>query len=197
MKQMRWLLGLVLLIAVSPQGVDAVIDPTPNSLGVYFDQNADSREVFVGPSMPFFAYVILTNPTYSDVWGFEFGYSIDGADLPNQMFRLQNTLPPNSIDLGNSADFVAGDYVVGLADPLPGSPAVILVQWQFMLLTPTVAGITLSSSTVQSIPDGLPAYEAGGVVVPLVLENNCTLINQDCGLAIEARTFGAVKTLYR
>ncbi len=75
----------------------------------------------------------------------------------------------DSVDLGNSVDKLSGDYVVGLASPLPGAPAKTFITWQFMLLSPMTVEIFLGPSNVQSIDDGLPAYEIGGSILPLGL----------------------------
>ncbi|MCB1183121.1 hypothetical protein KDM41_06795 [bacterium] len=180
----------------------AVIDPAPDVVGVYFDPNADTREVFVAPNVPFHVYVILTNPTHPEIWGFELGYELTPSGPAGTLFRLGRILPPDSINLGIDDDILAGSYVVGMAAPLPGAQAVVLVQWQFMLLTNMAVYFQLGPSEVQSIPDGLPAYEAGGVIVPMGLSFGCWTpgsgsVNEECGLATEESTFGAVKALYR
>lgn len=195
-------IGLFCVVALYAAGAGAVIDPAPDRVSIYFDWNADLASVFVGPSTPFFAYVILTNPSSAEIWGFEFGYTVTPSRAPAQVFRLFSSLPDLAVDLGTNVDPLAGDYVVGLAEPLPGAPAVVLVTWQYMILAPMTLEMQIGPSAVESIPDGLPAYEAGGTIVPLGLAVACmapgeALVNTECGLAVEATAFGAIKTLYR
>ena len=156
----------------------------------------------MGPSVPFFAYVTITNPTASGVYGLEVGYDIVSTGGTALMFRLANTLPAGAVDLGNSTDLFHGDYVVGLANPLPGAPAVQFITWQFLLLAPQTVEIFLGPSFVQSIQDGLPAYEIGGSILPLGLSSGdagapVATINGTGPVAVEDASFGSVKSLFR
>ena len=44
-----------------------------NSIGIYFDWNADMGSILVGPGIPFYAYVIITNPTKQEITGLNSG----------------------------------------------------------------------------------------------------------------------------
>jgi hypothetical protein len=194
-------LVVLLLVSLMATTAFAVIDPDPNMLGVYFDTTADMNCVAAGPSVPFFAYVTITNPT-NDVYGLECGYRLESSAGPGMMFRLANQLPAGAVDLGNSTNLMAGDYVVGLANPLPASGAVQFITWQFLLLAPQSVDIFLGPSTVQSIDDGLPAYEIGGSIRPLGLSTGgvnvpVASVNGDCPVAVEETSFGSVKSLFR
>ena len=197
----KWLLPiLVCLVATS---AFAVVDPDPDMIGVYFDPTADDNCLMIGANIPFFAYVTLTNPSAPEIWGLEFGYRLTvPAGLEGLIFRLANSVPEFAVDLGNSIDPLFGDYIVGLGTPLPGTPAVQFVTWQFMILTPMPIEIYLGAAAVESIPDGLPAYEAGGTILPLGLATGglgfpVATVNGDCPVQIEQSSFGSVKSLYR
>ncbi|MFT7700335.1 MAG: hypothetical protein ACI8S7_002178, partial [Candidatus Krumholzibacteriia bacterium] len=117
-------------------------------------------------------------------------------------FRLAATLPAGAVDLGNSTDITLGDYVVGLATPLPASSAVAFVSWQFLLLAPISMEIYLGPASIESIADGLPAYEIGGSILPLGLSTGgsapvATVNTGECAVANEAASFGGVKSLFR
>ncbi len=196
-------LVVLLMVSLMATSAFAVVDEDPDMLGVYFDANADQNALDIGPSIPFFAYVMITNPSAAEVHGLEFGYNLT-TTAPGSLFRLLNALPAGSVDLGANTDLMVGDYVVGLASPLPGSPVVPFVTWQFMLLVPQTVEIFLGSSVVPAIDDGLPAYEIGGTILPLGLSTGdpaagipVATVNGDCPVAIENASFGSVKSLFR
>jgi hypothetical protein len=196
-------LVVLLLVSLMATSAFAQIDPDTDMLGVYFDMGAMDNCLTVGANIPFFAYVTITNPSAAEVHGLEFGYRVT-TTAPGSLFRLLNSLPAGAVDLGNNTDLMVGDYVVGLASPLPGSPVVPFVTWQFMLLVPQTVEIFLGSSIVPAIDDGLPAYEIGGSILPLGLSTGdpaagipVATVNGDCPVAIENASFGSVKSLYR
>ncbi len=194
---------VLLLVSLMATSAFAVVDEDPDMLGVYFDANADENSINPIVNVPFDAYVMITNPSAADVWGLEFGYDIVvPAGFEGLFFRLSNSLPAGSVDLGVSDDKLSGDYVAGLATPLPGNPATTFVTWQFMLLSPMTVEIFLGPSNVQSIDDGLPAYEIGGVILPLGLSTGganvpVAVINGLGPVAVEEASFGSVKSLFR
>ncbi len=144
-------------------------DPAPDHIGVYFDTDATSTDLESTPGVPFHAYVIVTNPTGASVGGAELGYRLDvPAGSEGALTRLGHDGPFQSVDLGNSEDPRQGDYIVGLATPLPSTATVVLVTWQFVLAEDVPVSILLGPASVQSIDDGLPAYLAGDAMVPLI-----------------------------
>ena len=193
---------VLVLISLMATSAFAVIDPDTDMLGVYFDLNADSNCLDMGPSIPFMAFVTITNPSATEVHGLEFGYNLLNSGGPGTLFRLANILPAGAVDLGNSVDLVVGDYVVGLASPLLGQAAVQFVTWQFMLLVPQTVEIFLGPSSIESIADGLPAYEIGGSILPLGLSTGgpataVATVNGECVVAVDNASFGSVKSLFR
>ncbi|MDX2473594.1 MAG: hypothetical protein QNL91_07760 [Candidatus Krumholzibacteria bacterium] len=197
-------LVVLLLVSLMATSAFAVIDPDTDMLGVYFDTTADNNCTTAAESIPFFAYVTITNPSAAEVHGIEFGYSLISSVGPGKMFRLLNTLPSGAVDLGTNTDLMLGDYVVGLAAPLPATEAVQFVTWQFLLLEPQMVEIYLGPSTIQSIDDGLPAYEIGGSIQSLGLSTGqpsagvpVATVNGDCAVAVEDASFGSVKSLFR
>ena len=196
-------LVVLLMVSLMATSAFAVVDEDPDMLGVYFDLNADQNAINVGASTPFFAYVMITNPSSVEVHGLEFGYDVvPPAGLEGMMFRLLNSLPAGAVDLGTSTNLLSGDYVVGLAQPLIGEPATTFITWQFMLLTPMSVDIYLGPSSVQSIEDGLPAYEIGGTILPLGLSTGgvntpVAVVNGVGPVAVEEASFGSVKSLFR
>lgn len=201
---MRCLLGIfAVILCASP--VAATIDPDPDQLGLYFDLNADQNCLTIGPSEPFFAYVTITNPSAAQVHGLEFSYRLSvPEESVGLIFRLANAMPPGLCDLGQSTDVMEGEYVLGLAAPIPGDGAnVVMITWQYMLLELITVDFYFGPASVQSLPDGLPAYEIGGTVLPLGLASGdvnlpVASVNGDCrAVRTETSTFGRVKSLYR
>ncbi|MDX2472548.1 MAG: hypothetical protein QNL91_02475 [Candidatus Krumholzibacteria bacterium] len=192
--------GLFLFVAVFVLHLPALAGAQTNEVGIYADPFGGSSELFGPPDVPFNAYVVLTNPSNIPVWGFEFGYTMALND-PSALFRLQNVLPPVAIDVGDNSNLLSGDYVVGLATPLISDVAMVLVTWQFMLTSPQTVFMELGPSRIPSLPYDLPAYEAGGTIVPMTLAPTCwgtrIHVNESCPLPVEEQAFGAVKALYR
>ena len=197
-------LVVLLMVSLMATSAFAVVDPDTDMLGVYFDTAADQNCIDAAANVPFFAYVTITNPSSAEVHGLEFGYSIVSSAGPGLMFRLANNLPAGAVDLGTNTDLFAGDYVVGLANPLPGTPAVQFVTWQFLLLAPQSVEIFLGPSSVPSLDDGMPAYEIGGAIQSLGLATGgvdvpVATVNggANCPVATEETSFGSVKSLFR
>ena len=161
---------LLLCCLVNIGLAQATIDPDQNKIGVYFDQAAEVNALPAqANSVPFNVYVCITNPSEAEIHGLEFGYNIVvPAGMEGMIFRLANNLPAGSVDIGNNANILTGDYVTGLASPLPGAASVPFVSWTFMILVPGLSmDFYITESAIPSLPEGGPAYEAGGYVVGL------------------------------
>jgi hypothetical protein len=91
-------LVVLLLVSLMATTAFAQIDPDTDMLGVYFDMGATDNCLTIGPSVPFFAYVTITNPSAPEVHGLEFGYNLVSTGAPGTMFRLLNSLPANAVD---------------------------------------------------------------------------------------------------
>lgn len=153
---MKSCLAVILLVLVINPAF-AVVDPGPNSLGVYFDLEAESNYLDVDPATVFSAYVTLTDPTWDHVRAFEFGYELMvPSGMEGSIFRLAEILPPCSIDI-EWRDPLGGDYIIGMGLPYPTSEATVLVQWVFLLIAPMTIEYYLGPSSAPSVPDNLPA----------------------------------------
>jgi hypothetical protein len=196
-------LVVLLLVSLMATTAFAQIDPDPDGIGVYFDMAATQVSYDATVNVPFFAYVCITNPTAAEVHGLEFGYQVNvPAGLDGLFFRLLQTVPAGAVDLGNSTNKLMGDFVVGLASPLPAAASVPFVTWQFMLLTPMSVEFYITGSTVPSLPGGEPAYEIGGSIRKLQQSTGgdgfpVATINGPAPVAVEETSFGSVKSLFR
>ena len=196
-------LVVLLLVSLMATSAFATLDPDPDGIGVYFDLNGEINETFVGVNVPFFAYVTITNPTAAEVHGLEFGYSIvTTPGFEGSFFRLANGLPAGAVDLGNSTSPGLGDYVVGLASPLPAAAAVPFVTWQFLMLADFTMDFYIGASTVPSLDPAVPAYEIGGSILPLQQSTGgastaVATVNKFAPVATEESSFGSLKSLFR
>jgi hypothetical protein len=201
MKSLQTLL-VVCLVATS---AFAVIDPDPDMMGIYFDLDANDNCLTISPSIPFNAYLILTNPTPSGISAYEFGLEVViPAGMENLVFRLANyPYWGPSPGFPDYPGLLGGDYFVGLASPVPASPSTVLHVWQYMLLSPVWMEMFIHSTSEPSIPGELPivltdegilmqvGLSTGGPDIPVAT------VNRDCVVGVEGASFGSVKALFR
>lgn len=205
-------LVVLLLATLVASSAFAVVDPDPNGIGVYFDTNADDNCLMIGASIPFNAYLILTNTTAPTVSAYEVGYiNVVPAGMEGMLFRLASTIANGAVsglDLGDSSNILEGDHIVGLAAPLVASEATVLHAWQFMLLSPAVTmEMFISSASQSSIPGIYPvilnaddstlfqAYHSSGLEGDMAVAK--VNMGEDCVVSVEEASFGSVKSLFR
>jgi hypothetical protein len=178
-----------------------VADPDVNSMGIYFDLNADVFETVAPVYVATPVYVILTNPDFDAVYGFEFGYTVEG--LGGSLFSGITFAGTGPIDVGG----VAGNHIVGLGAPMPTSPATLLATLTYIFLSSDTMSWTLTGSTPNStvgsvtpnvllandfiLPCGLSAGLVDGA--PQV----CAINNGGGVVAVEEASWEGVKSLYR
>jgi hypothetical protein len=178
----------------------AVVDPDTNSMGFYFDTNADVFEMASSPYINVSAYVILTNPDFGSLFGYEFGYSIMG----NHMVSGTMLAGVGPIDVGG----MAGNHIVGLAAPMPATPATILCTLSIFLLDTMPVSFTLTGASPGSVSGvNLPSVLlAGDVIISIGLSSGledgvnpvpCAFINATGIVATETASWGQIKSLYR
>lgn len=204
---MRTHMALLILLALTVPQASAVADPDPDGIGVYFDMSADILQIMMEPGVPFFAHVILTNPSAGDLLAYEFSYRIEvPLGLESMFVRLGLLFP----------DFVPGDITLPFYDifddeialgpfpsaHIPGSPAVLLLTWQFLLLVPMDASFYLGPTSGENGSTGQMAYETEtGFVTMNPSTGNpefpVATINGDWVIPVTETTFGSLKALYR
>ena len=174
----------------------AVVDPDTNSMGFYFDANADVYEFFAPPFTMVQVYVILTNPDFNALIGYEFGYNIVGNYMLSGTI-LMGTAP---IDVGGGL----GNHIVGLAAPMPTTPATILCNLVIFLMDPLPVAFTLSGSVPSSVGSNLPAVLLVDHVITSIGTSSFVgeplvnaYINGTGVVDIDEASWGQVKSLYR
>ncbi|MCP4144451.1 MAG: hypothetical protein GY752_04110 [bacterium] len=198
------IVALVLLVGALPGF--ATVDPDPDQIGIYFDYNADVTCIDTVPFLPFWAYVMVTNPTNPEIWGVEFSLCVEVfGGTEDMLIRLSeqweggsSSIPPFDID------WCADGVMQGFAYPvLPQSGNTLMVSLQYMLVSDIAVNFYLGPAANQSIPDGLPAYLGpGGLVHPLGISSgspDLPVASVNCCFVVDSEltTFGKLKCLYR
>ena len=187
--------------------VRAQVDPDPDMIGFYFDQNATVYCTFAPVGEPFTAYLCLTNCTApSGVSGWECRPWITPG-----IFVLSWYLHGNAVNSG-----IPPDIIVGLGNPLPWASSIVLMDVEVGVFIPGVIEFKVYPANAHSLPpnpDGcaLPAYAVGddpsdlrslgfsagydpATCEPYV----CAVINGECSPAATAEsTWGGIKAMYK
>jgi len=193
---MKYLLTIMLLFLISGPAF-GVGSPCPDMLGIYFDMNGDDNCLNIGASIPFFAYLVATNPTPDRINAYEFGFNnAVPAGMEGMVFMLSSHIGNgivDGVDVGNHTP-LGGDYIVGLASPLPATEATVIHSWQYMLLAEIPVEMYIFQSSKPSIPgtspvlqdaDGSRLYQVsqstGGPYIPVATVNSeCFPLDTSC-----------------
>ena len=176
-------------------------NPFNNNIGIYLNTAATGSCGAIGAGVPFTVYVMVTDLTNPEVWGWEAKFSFENVTL------LGETIHGSYINAGTRQ----GEYIVGLSDPLPVvNGRAILMDLQLIVLQyfndPTLASNVYIDGIYFSLVDnGQPAYlaEPGGTGVALwqaIDGPETPQLSMNCGCApvgVEENTWGTVKSLYR
>ena len=193
---MRYLAILIACVACAlPAG--ATVDPDVDQIGVYFDLNADETCLEVDPNGLFSVYMIVTNPSATEVQGIEASLCWSGTAM-----RIQLTWYENWIGI---FDTLCQGFHVSFYEPVPfvGSN-VPLVRIDYILTGESEVEFYLGPEGPQYDPDGLPEYmDASGNIYPLGVSSGdrslpVAVVNGDCDVvSTTGKTFGDVKSLFR
>jgi hypothetical protein len=155
---MKKLVVLLLASLFVVNVASAVVDPDTNSMGFYMDANADLYEFATAPYVIVPVNVILTNPDFEALFGYEFGYQIVGNHMVSGT-ALRGTGP---IDVGGGP----GNHIVGLAAPMATTPATILATLSIFVLDANPISFTLFGATPNSVVgSNTPAVLLAGDVI--------------------------------
>lgn len=197
-------LVVLLLATLVASTAFAQIDPDSDMMGIYFDVGATSNCTDAAPSVPFFAYLCVTNSTAEAINAYELGKSVVGAN--GAIFMLASNIAngvASGVNVGTELP-ESGDLIVGLATPLPTAGGVTIVHsWQYLLLAPATLDMFIGASSAPSLPGGLPVVQ--GTDTGLMTVGTSTgdpsipvaTVNGDCVVAVEDASWGSVKSLYR
>jgi len=192
----KWVVFLAMSSLLVGANAMAQIDTGENGIGMYFDEGATINCDNPGAVGALDLYLCLTNITSPDgISGWECRIEItQGVYILETV--LMGYLP---INFGS-----APDYIVGLGEPLPWAPSMVVGVFTFGVFMPDPIEIFIKPVVNPSIP-GVPAYADGAnsdILIPLVQSTGgpdipVGVINGDCPVANEDATWGSVKSLYR
>ena len=196
MKRMLLLILTGLLIA---NVASAVVDPRPNMMSIYFDTNADTIERIVPAFAPAPVYIMLTNPEFSVIHGYEFGYSIEG----NHLFAGIELAGAAPLDVGG----FDGNHIVGTGAPLAMMQANVLATLTIIPLDDAPVIFTLKGANPNSLGGVFPnVLLADSLVIPMMLSVGldydgsylpCAFLNEMHPFATVEASWDEVKSLYR
>ena len=193
---MKTSFALVLLILANAPVAQSVIDPGDNVIGAYFDLDADTDCIEgVDLNTPLPIYIILTRPTFSELYGFEFGIDY-GSNLILMDRFFANS---QSLNIGSGDNFI-----VGFGSPTATEDATLLVTLSMLHMgtTNSPSQFILSGSQPSSLdPDYPTVLLADDELLSTGLHSEYRpytyLINGRCGFEDQEIAWDQVKSLYR
>ena len=190
-----WVVFLAMAAMLAFGNAWAQVDPAENGIGIYFDEGATINCDSPGAVGPVDMFLCLTNiTTPGGVSGWECR-----IDITEGFFILNMVLRGSAVNAATPPEFT-----VGLAQPLPWSPVIVVADMTVGLFTPDTVELYIGPTFNPSIPD-VPVFadgddpsnllplsqSTGGADIPVMV------MNGDCPVANEDETWGSVKALYR
>lgn len=192
---MKRLIMLALILIAAPTAF-GVLNPEDDVIGPYFDLEADvdcMEGIELNAQFPI--YIILTRPTFGELYGFELG-----LEYGNNLIRLTETFANDqALNVGSGDNFI-----VGFGSPTSTDEATLLVTIS-MLHMGTVNSpsyFIVRGSEPSSLDPAFPTVlladaELRSTALHSEFRPLTNLINGRCGFEDEERTWDNVKTLYR
>ena len=189
-------LVVLLMVMVMATSALAIVDPDTNSMGFYFDTEANMPcDDTVTPYATVLVALTLVNPDFDELFGFEAGYHLEG---PAQVLSVE-FMNPQALNVGTNQNMI-----VGFGSPTVTSPVttVALVSVLYLSSTNEAVDFMLHGTTPSSIDPAYPVFLlADGVLIVggmSTVDGPNAQINGGClVVATEAMSFDSVKSLYR
>ncbi len=196
MKKMLTIISALLILLTS----SLALAQDSDLIGLYFDPLGDmdcldANELV--PYQPFDMYLILKDPSFDLLYGFESGLTIDGP----VMFINGLFTNPQALNVGHWDSIIAGFGTPSVMEPIN-----ILYTFTMIYTSTTAEPVcfkvhgTQPSSIDPIFPTLLLADgEMMSVMVNYGPDAECTAWIQDgpCGVATTVHTWDSLKTLYR
>jgi hypothetical protein len=183
----------------------AVADPTPDRIGVYFDQEAGLRTLWTWQPSVQTIYIIVTNPTFANIYGWQ--AAIRGLDAAT-VSVIGTTITGGDVITGPNVQ-----YDVTYETPLIAQPVTVLASIVgFTHDTMTCNCLVLTGIDRPAIPEMLPLVwaqpdqPAAMQVARLYPNGVAAAINENpipeiasCSVvvAVEPTSWSSLKALYR
>ncbi len=196
MKKMVMLVSLVILVFAT--GFSQAQNEA--MMGLFFDPMGQSN-CLDATTLPAFnayeVYLVLIDPTFPELYGFEAGIDIVGPTL------LLSTVIENYMGLPD----LPGNYLIGYVSPMPMGQANLLITFSLMYMSSSNESVcfSLHGSNPSSLDPLLPtALLANGELISLDIipgpTEECTALISEmlCGVtATDGATWDAIKSFYR
>jgi len=189
-------LVVLLMAMIVATSAFAIVDEDTNSMGFYFDTEADQPcAENVAPYATTMMFLVVTNPDFDNLYGFEAGYTMTG---PGQVLSTE-FLNPQALNVGQ-----ADNMIVGFGTPTETSPVTTVAAISVLYMSTTNEPLTfvLHGTEPSSIDPAYPVFLlADGQLITgglSTVEGNSSEINNGClVVATEEMSFDSVKSLYR
>ncbi len=187
---------VLLMVMVMATSAFAIVDPDDDMMGLYFDMNADNPEVMGAlPYSTNVMYLVITNPSFDALYGFEAGYTMEG---PGQVLSTVFA-NPQALNVGT-----ADNMIVGYGSPSVTTPVTLLatISVLYMSSTNEAVSFTLHGTNPSSVDPMYPVVLlANGIESGYGLsaaDGPAAGINLvESVVATDEVTFGGIKSLYR
>ncbi len=191
---MKTTIALLLTMLMAASAL-AIIDPDPNTMGLYFDEEANIVcATGVTPFSQVDLYLTLTSPTFDNLYGFEAGLTLEGEGLVLAVYFSN----PQALNVGDLTNLI-----VGFGAPTATTEATVVARWTILYTSATLEGLdfylhgTTPSSLDPMYPTLLLADGELMSVATTVIEGPNASINGCPVIAVEEMSFDSVKSLYR
>jgi len=184
------LLGF-LLVCHAPATVQATL-PGPDALGLYFDEEAQTRELDVEVGASFEMFLILTHPTMNAIEGWESAVILTNG----------NTVTTTDFPVG-SQPLLSGpqDWAVSMDSPMPCNVLTKLAVFSVLTVSEERAPIYLGNITAPSLAGDFPSVKiSGGDWTALGLSSedpNLPVAAVNGSTPNDRSSWGSVKSLFR
>ena len=184
------LLGF-LLACHAPATVQATL-PGPDALGLYFDEEAQTRELDVEVGASFEMFLILTHPTMNAIEGWE-----SAVILTNGNTVTTTEFPGGSQPLLNGPQ----DWAVSMSSPMPCNVLTKLAVFTVLSASDEHAPLFLGNISAPSLDGDYPSVRlAGGDWTALGLSSedpSLPVADINGSTPDQKSTWGTVKSLFR
>ena len=204
MRTFVWIATSMWLAAIVTSA-GAVADPTPDRIGIYFDEDANQRTLVAWPPSAQMIYIIVTNPTFSNIYGWQ--AAIRGLDA-GTITVLGSTISGGAIITGPDLQ-----YDVTYDAPLVAQPVTVLASIVGLAADSMWCScLVLTGIDQPTIPEMLPLVwtrpdQPSAIQVAHLYSNgvaaaiNENPIPEDPGcataLAVQSTSWSSLKALFR
>lgn len=192
---MRNLITLIIaMLIASPSSAN--IETGENMMGFYFDEEANVTTIWNAPSTSWHTmYMILVNPTFDILNGFEVGYTIVG----DGMILLTTFHHPVMEDVGSP-----GNHIISIGSPMPMLQVNVLMTLTVFYMDADAddpLAFFIHGTTPSSLdPDYPTALIEGFELISLGIstwDGYSSVIYGDGIVSTNNQTLDSLKTLYR